>query len=68
MIEDFLKGDGEEGSFFGRKTPDFIKNIGDELKDSFNPAKGGIDPKLFAASMAYGQAIKKAAEKEAEEI
>ena len=65
MIEDFLKGDGE-GSFFGRKTPDFIKNIGDELKDPFNPAKGGIDPKLFAASMAYGQAIKKAAEKEAE--
>ena len=67
MIEDFFKGDREgEGSFFGRKTPDFIKNIEDELKDSFNPAKGGIDPKLFAASMAYGQAIKKAAEKEAE--
>ena len=35
------------------------------IKDSFDPAKGGIDPRLLAASIAYGKAVERAAEKEA---
>lgn len=54
------------GSFFGYRTPDFIRNIEKEFKDTFDPDKGGIDPKLFAASLAYGKAIKSKAEREAE--
>jgi len=53
------------GSFFGQRTPDFIRGIEDKFKDSFNPQKGGIDPRLLALSVAYSKAVERAAEKEA---
>ena len=53
FYDDVLGIDPSGGGIFG------------SVKDSFDPAKGGIDPRLLAASIAYGKAVEKAAEKEA---
>ena len=53
FFDDVLGIDPSGGGIFG------------SIKDSFDPAKGGIDPRLLAASIAYGKAVERAAEKEA---
>tara|TARA_R100001460_G_scaffold14685_4_gene32800 strand:- start:69 stop:1403 length:1335 start_codon:yes stop_codon:yes gene_type:complete len=53
FYDDVLGIDPSGGGIFG------------SLKDSFDPKKGGIDPRLLALSAAYGKAVERAAEKEA---
>tara|TARA_B100001939_G_scaffold344806_1_gene360028 strand:+ start:1058 stop:2398 length:1341 start_codon:yes stop_codon:yes gene_type:complete len=53
FYDDVLGIDPSGGGIFG------------SVKDSFDPTKGGIDPRLLAASIAYGKAVERAAEKEA---
>tara|TARA_B100001094_G_C18155095_1_gene785961 strand:+ start:772 stop:2031 length:1260 start_codon:yes stop_codon:yes gene_type:complete len=53
------------GSFFGRRTPDFIRGIEDEFKRSFDPKQGGIDPRLVGMAALYAKQVEKAAEREA---
>ena len=71
--------EGQQQGFLGRLFPGLGGSFYDDvlgidpsgggifgsLKDSFDPEKGGIDPRLLAASVAYGKAVEKAAEKEA---
>jgi LysM repeat protein len=71
--------EGQQQGFLGRLFPGLSGSFYDDvlgidpsgggifgsLKDSFDPEKGGIDPRLLAASVAYGKAVEKAAEKEA---
>jgi len=58
------------GSFFGRRTPDFIRNIGDKLKEglgSLTPNAEGnpnFNLPLLALAKYYGDATEKALEKE----
>ena len=56
-------GFGGEGSFFGMKTPGFIKGIEDAAKSVVGGGGGGIDPKMAALALLYGKAVKDAAEK-----
>tara|TARA_R100001163_G_C5062682_1_gene199812 strand:- start:99 stop:1436 length:1338 start_codon:yes stop_codon:yes gene_type:complete len=57
---------GPTGSFFGRRTPGFIRGIEDVLKAPFE-SRGGkgpiIDPRIAAVAIGYGKLNKEAAER-----